>query len=119
MTQKILVGPGPQGISVDRHGVWVGILLDGSLVRLDSRTGRVAQRIALGGGAGAEGVASDGRSVWVADYNGASVIRVDAATGRVLGHALTGPQPRGIAVGAGGAWVANSAGSTLSHVVPR
>ena len=88
-------------------------------MRLNSRTGKVAKRIALGGGAGAEGVASDGRSVWVADYNGAAVIRVDAATGRVTGRVLTGPQPRGIAVDVGGAWVANSAGSTLSRVVPR
>ena len=39
---EIAVGPGPQGISVDRHGVWVGVFLDGSLVSYSkSRTDRI------------------------------------------------------------------------------
>ena len=49
------------------------------------------------------------------NLNGA-VIRVDARTGRVGGRVLTGVAPRGIAYGAGSAWVANSAGASVSRV---
>jgi DNA-binding beta-propeller fold protein YncE len=61
-------------------------------------------------------VAFDGSSLWVAMYNRGEVLRIDPTNGRVQRRVLIGEKPRGLAIAAGSAWVANSESGTVSRV---
>jgi YVTN family beta-propeller protein len=47
-----------------------------------------------------------------------SVAVIDPRSGRIVGDVRVGAQPRGIAVGAGGVWVANTADETVTGIDP-
>jgi DNA-binding beta-propeller fold protein YncE len=57
--------------------------------------------------------------VWVTDRGPQGrVVRVDPETNEITGDAVVGPEPRAVAVGEGGVWVANAGDGTVSHVDP-
>ena len=63
VVQRIAVGPGPQGISVDRHGVHV-----------DAASGRVAGRVRTG--PQTRGIAVGAGGAWVATSAGSTLSHV-------------------------------------------
>lgn len=56
------------------HGVWVAVLGDGALARIDPATGRVEQHVNTGGDPVA--VAADGHNVWVALNSDRALLRL-------------------------------------------
>ena len=48
-----------------------------------------------------------------------SVAVIDPASGRIVGDVRVGAQPRGVAVGAGGVWVANTGDETVTGIDPQ
>ena len=93
--------------------IWVTNYRTDLLYRLDP-AGAVTAKYSIGGGA--QGVAFDGASLWVAMYNRGEVVRVDPNTGKVQRRVRIGVKPRGLAVAAGGVWVANSRSGTVSRI---
>jgi YVTN family beta-propeller protein len=69
------VGRAPFGIAGDDRGLWVALLGDGVVARIDPATARVTQRIQTGGDPVA--VAADGRHVWVALNGDHALLRLD------------------------------------------
>ncbi len=57
---------------------------DGTIVKLEPRSGRVLSRIPAPGGGGASGMAWAEGSLWVAEYRQRKIHQVDPETGRVL-----------------------------------
>jgi YVTN family beta-propeller protein len=104
----------PTGIAVGLDAVWVAHGLLGEVSRVDPQFGTVTELISVGGtafGSPYGSVAVDTASVWAA-FGDSTFARLDAG-GRVLGKTLAGTQAAGVAVDAGGVWVANYGDSTV------
>ncbi len=113
----VAVGRGPSAVAVSGGVVWVANTLDGTITRLDARTGRPLGR-AVAIGPGPLAVAGDGRSVWVALGDG-SIVRVDPVTGRpVLGVGARVPGATDLALGEGAVWVTSRDRGTLTRLDP-
>jgi YVTN family beta-propeller protein len=82
-----------------------------TLVRIDPRTNRIAERISVG--RSASGVAADARHVWVANAGDGTVWRIDPKTRKVLKIAVHAT-PTGIALRGQFAVVANGAEGTVT-----
>jgi hypothetical protein len=90
--------------------------LDGTLYRLNRKTGKVVRRIALGAYA-AYNIWIGGGSVWVADDRAAQVIRVSPRTNRVVARIPVGDGPASIAFDGGStAWVINHRDTTIDEI---
>jgi YVTN family beta-propeller protein len=90
--------------------------LDGTLYRLNRRTGKVVRRIGLGAYA-AYNIWIGGGSVWVADDRSAQVIRVSPKTNRVVARIPVGDGPASIAFDGGNrAWVINHRDTTIDEI---
>ena len=76
------------GVAIGGGSVWVTDAASGELLRFDQGSGRLRERIEVGGKPGA--VAYGGNRVWVADENGAGVTAVNAQGGKVF-RARIGP----------------------------
>jgi DNA-binding beta-propeller fold protein YncE len=85
------------------------------VARIDP-TGRVTERIAVGGDP--VGVAIAEGSAWVASNTGNAVSRIDPASGRVTATIKVGKVPIAIASGEGAVWVANLLGKSISKIDP-
>ena len=108
------VVPGsPGAVAAGGGTLWVAPS-SGSLARLDSRTGRVAEQ--LDPNAGPAGIAVGAGAVWVTDADANNVTRVDR-TGLVNSLAV-GHGPSGIAVGEGGVWVADTLDDAIVEIDP-
>ena len=115
--QRVEVGSLPLRLVETPAGVWVSVIGDGTLVRIDQGTGDVDLRIRLKpAGSEPEGLAFDGTSLWVVDQAGNRLLRLDPASGEVLEQLSTGAAPRLFARGDQGGWVANYDGASLTHV---
>src|SRR3954470_20189246 len=112
------VGEAPLRLVDTPAGVWVSVIGDGTVVRLDPRTGKVTRRVPLRpAGSEPEGLASDGESVWVVDQAHGRVLRL-RPDGTLLGSVRVGAEPRLATAGPSGLWVANYGGGSVS-LVPR
>lgn len=90
--------------------------LDGTLYRLNRKTGKVVRRIALGIRA-PYNIWIGGGSVWVADDQGAQVIRVSPRTNRVVSRIPVGDGPASMAFDGGAkAWVINHRDTTIDAI---
>ncbi len=61
-----IVGQYPQAICFDGSSIWVPSFFDGSVTKLDARTGAFQGTFAAG--SGAYGICFDGSSIWVTNY---------------------------------------------------
>jgi YVTN family beta-propeller protein len=103
------------GVAIGGGSVWVTDSASGELLRFDQRSGRLRERIAVGGEPGA--VAYGGNRVWIADERGAGVTAVNAAGGRVFRrHIAPHAAPLRLATGAGGLWVANATAGSVRRI---
>jgi DNA-binding beta-propeller fold protein YncE len=114
--QLIDVGETPLRIVQTPDGVWVSVIGDGTVVRIDPATGSVDKTVTLKPkGSEPEGLAWDGESLWVVDQAGGRVVQLDA-DGAVVGSFDTDDEPRLVAAGDSGIWVANYGASSVSRV---
>jgi DNA-binding beta-propeller fold protein YncE len=103
---------------------------DGSLIRIDARTGRITARISARPIYFGSVVAVGGGFIWTGNDDernpSGSVSKIDPATNRVVGNVTGLGGPQSIAFGQGAVWVADHAGwllkidpSTLEIVARR
>jgi hypothetical protein len=117
--QRIDVGDLPLRLVETPAGVWVSVIGDGALVRIDAGTGEVDRRVRLRPeGSEPEGVAYDGTSLWVVDQAGDRVVPLDPSTGRAAGTPVdVGEAPRLVSVGESGLWVSNYDGASVTRLL--
>ncbi len=106
----------PSQVAADRTTAWVTSEADGSVSRIDLRSGSV-QRIQAG--SNPTGITYGDGAVWVTDSGNRSLERINPATDTVVQQIPVGNSPRSVAVGSGGVWVANSLDDTVSRIDPR
>ncbi len=92
-----------------------------SLLVVDTATGRVLKRIAVGRRPHDVAVAADDRTVYVTNRFSGTVSVIDAAAGRVVDEIAVGGEPHGVVVGPMGrfVYVANTAQDTISVIDAR
>ena len=101
------LGVGVAAVAVGGGSVWVSDAKTGELLRVDDETGRVTQRIQVGGHPGP--LVYGGGRVWVADTEGAGITAVNAKGGHVVRRDLAPhAAPLRLATGAGGLWVSSA-----------
>ncbi len=85
-------------------------------MRIDLRSGRVTQRIAVGGRPVALAVGAE--AVWVAAEESGSLVRIDPHSGDIVDAIRVGNGPAAVAVGLGAVWTANRQDGTVSRIDP-
>ncbi|MBS1885367.1 MAG: protein kinase, partial [Actinobacteria bacterium] len=109
------LGKGVAAVAVGGGSVWVTDARTGELLRVDDESGRVTQRIPLGGHPGP--LAYGGGRVWVADIEGAGISAVNANGGRVVRrHLPPHTAPLRLATGAGALWVSSAHAGTVRRI---
>ena len=109
------LGQGVAAVAVGGGSVWVTDARTGELLRVDDESGRVTQRIAVGGHPGP--VVYGGGRVWVADTEGAGITAVNSKGGRIVRrHLPPYTAPLRLATGAGGLWVSNATTDTVRRI---
>ena len=112
---RVQVRGRPQNLAFGVGTLWVTDPANNSLARIDPA------KLAITGDAASGGcpdyVAADDTSVWVQDECKVTMVfRLDPATGKVAGSATVGRDAKGLALTAGGLWVANATDNTVSQV---
>ena len=114
--ERIPVGEAPLRIVDTPDGVWVSVISDGTVVRIDPASGSVDTTVRLKPASSEpEGLAWDGAHLWVVDQAGGRVVELDPS-GAVVDSFDTDDEPRLVAVGDSGVWVANFGGTSVSRV---
>jgi outer membrane protein assembly factor BamB len=109
VAERYPIGKDPLTPLVAEGAVWVPILFDSALMRLDLATGRQSTiefddfPIGVTAGAG---------SIWVALERSHSVARLSPADAALIATIKVGWATRGVAVGGGSAWAATEGGVT-------
>ena len=110
------VGKAPLRIASTPDGVWVSVIRDGTVVRIDPATGDVDTTVPLKPkGSEPEGLAWDGAHLWVVDQAGGRVVELDP-DGTVVDEFTTDDEPRLVTAGDSGIWVANYGGTSVSRI---
>ena len=100
--------PDPCGeLAAGNGAVWVALLTDNVVVRVDPRTNRVIARIPVG--RQPQVIAVSPGAVWVSNAGGPNVSRIDPATNKVVATIRIGPASAccdraGVVVGGGSVW---------------
>jgi streptogramin lyase len=116
---RIAVGAAPLRLVATPGAVWVSVISDGTVVRIDRRSGAVDTTAVLRpGGSEPEGLAFDGRRLWVVDQAHDRVLALDPVTGRQLAEVPTGDAPRLVTAGASGVWVSDYGAGAVTRVTP-
>ncbi|MGH2394760.1 MAG: YncE family protein, partial [Candidatus Limnocylindria bacterium] len=113
----INVGAEPVAVAAGGGVVWVANSLDQSLSRLAIGLPTADAPIALGFTPGALALDVDAGALWIVDRAGNAVVRYDTRS-RDQVRVLVGSRPAGIAIGAGGVWVANGGDGTVTRIDP-
>jgi streptogramin lyase len=95
----------PCGAAAGRGSVWVAAYDSGRLLRIDSETNRVVQRIKVAPGICPVAIAV--RSVWVASDKTDVLYRVDPQRGRVVTRLRVSHWPAHLAAAGGSLWVSS------------
>ena len=108
------LGRGITGVAIGAGSVWVSNPRTGVVLRVDA-TGRVSDRIELGGRPGA--LAFAGGRLWVADEGGAGVSAIDAAADRPVARGIAPhAAPLRLAAGAGAVWVSSASAGVVRRI---
>jgi branched-chain amino acid transport system substrate-binding protein len=98
-------------------GVWV-LGVDGSVVRLDERSGRVVRRASIGRGS-VGGIAVGTDAAWVTSPTEGRLWRIGAGRAETVGATELARGVGDVIATATGVWVANPIAGTLTHVDPE
>ena len=110
-------GKRPRGVIETESAAWIANSGDGTVTRLDRKTGEVLGTTKVG--RNPRQLAFGNGFVWVTNNDDNTVTRLDPNTGRVVGSPIpVGQKPLGIASGAGAVWVANHADHTITRIQP-
>ena len=71
----------PEGLAIDGHFLWVSSSFEGNVLRVDSRTGKVRNRLPVDGSLFGGVVIGD--SYWVSSNNG-TIYQLDTVSGEVV-----------------------------------
>ena len=93
-----------RGLAAADRALWVTGLLDDLVARVDARTGRITDRIAVG--RGPVGLALAGDRLWVADYLDQTVSVIDTDRRTVVRTLHVDGRPVELAVARDGVWAA-------------
>ncbi len=115
VVKTVQVGNGPNSICVSKDAVWVSTADDQTIVRIDSRTGRM-RTIAVD--TSPTELACAAKAVWASSSASGTVTQFNAATGEPIQPIDTGAGASGLALAGGYLWVANTLAGTLSKVDP-
>jgi serine/threonine protein kinase len=103
----------PGGLAIGGGSVWVAEDFGSHVWRIDSRSGRVTRRFAIGDG-GISDAAFGAKSLWLG--RGSEVLRVDPRNGRVLHH-IPAPAQR-VVYGDGALWTETQGDGRLAKIDP-
>ena len=118
LTRILPFGPDAEGgIAASGDTVWIVAGDQGHLLRIDARTGKVRQRIALPPRSFNPLLAEGG--LWITNPGGNRLIRIDPTTGKMVGSAPTGPEPRFLTAGAGSIWTLNQGDGSVTRIDAR
>jgi DNA-binding beta-propeller fold protein YncE len=116
--RTVEVGRSPLRLVDTPAGVWVSVIGDGTVVRIDPATSAVDRRTTLRPrGSEPEGLAYDGDTVWVVDQAGDRVLPLDPTTGRIGAAVDVGIGPRLVTAGADGIYVSSYVAGSVTRVV--
>ncbi|WP_156390895.1 MULTISPECIES: hypothetical protein [unclassified Nocardioides] len=113
---RIAVGDAPLRLVGTPTGVWVTVIRDGTVVRINPSSGTVDQTVRLRpAGSEPEGIAWDGETLWVVDQAHDRVVPL-TLDGKQLKALAVDSEPRLVTAGTSGVWVTSFGGSALSLV---
>jgi DNA-binding SARP family transcriptional activator/streptogramin lyase len=115
--ETIGLGVSATGIDVGDEATWLIAGDEGWLIRLETSTGRVLDRIRLR--PGLTDVAADAESVWVTNAEAGTLTRVDATRSRPIRTFSGFARPTGVVASAGSVWVAERLGRRLLRLDAR
>jgi YVTN family beta-propeller protein len=113
---KIQAGIQPFGAVEVNGALWVALISDSKVAKIDPATNRVVARVKTGFGPFA--VAYGAGSLWTANSQSGTVTRIDPRKNKVLKTIKVGGRPYDIAFGAGAIWVGNN-GGTVNRINPK
>ena len=90
---------------------------NGTVLRLDPRSGTPVRAVAVGNGPA--DVAVGAGSIWTANRQDGTVSRIDPGTTRVVDTVEVGRNPSSLVAGSGAVWVANAGEGTISRIAPE
>ena len=118
MLASIPVGDGPWDVTTGFGLVWVVNRFDGTVTRIDPRSGRVVGD-PIDVGSQPSAIAAGLCGIWVTNFADDTVTLIDPFTGAVVGDPIpVGDRPDAIAVGEGAVWVA-SVGGAVTRIDPE
>jgi DNA-binding beta-propeller fold protein YncE/predicted Ser/Thr protein kinase len=113
--RPVQLAAGLAGVAVGSRWLWATNTRRAELLRIDKGSGRVLERIEVGGAPGP--IALGGGRVWVGDDEGGGITAVNAEGGRVHRRGLPpDAAPLRLAVGAGGLWVSSATTGTVRRI---
>jgi streptogramin lyase len=102
------------GIAASDDSIWMATDAEGSLARINPKTGKIRQIVKLTAGS-FNPLFSDG-IIWVTSIEHDLLTAVDAKSGRVIGTTPVGPKPRFLTAGAGAIWTLNQGDGSVTRV---
>lgn len=114
---RVAVGTLPLRLVATPAGVWVSLIGEGTVVRINPDTSEVDQRVRVGrDDSEPEGLAFDGTVVWIVDQAGEQLLPLDPESGEVGKGVSLGVGPRLVAVAPSGSlYVANYTAGSLTR----
>lgn len=116
---KLTAGPRPAFVAAAGGSVWTANQGDGTVTRVDERTGKVVATIVAGvSPVNLAALPGAHPEVWVPDDKANLLVRIDATTGTVIERMLAGSGPAVVAPDGADVWVTNFGDGTVWRVHP-
>ena len=119
VTDRVRVGDGPFGLSLDDQTLWVVNRLEGTVAAVDTASASVALTFSVGAGPTAAVVYEDD---WVTVTESGHLLQLQPETGQIITRTPLGTSrgggPAGVAVGNGSLWVAMQGERSVVRVTP-
>jgi DNA-binding beta-propeller fold protein YncE len=120
VTDRVRVGDGPFGLSLDEETLWVVNRLEGTVAAVDTASASVALTFPVGAGPTAAVVYED--DLWVTVTESGDLLQLQPETGQIITRTPLGTSrgggPAGVAVGNGSLWVAMQGERSVVRVTP-
>jgi YVTN family beta-propeller protein len=112
ISSQVKLPGAPSAAAAGEGSVWVASKADGTVTRLDPRSGH-SQTVTLDGPPG--GVAYGDESLWVTDSENRKLVQINPRTSAVVQRISVGNSPGAVAFGDDAVWVVNEVDGTVSR----